>query len=63
MSQENKKWTERYELEIQIVVLVISVILVGLGLLIQIPTMVAAGFLGSVFSLTYIGYAYVRRYR
>ena len=63
MVQEKKRWWERYELEIQVVVLAISVLLFVLGVLLPNAILAGAGFLGGVFSLTYIAYAYVRRFR
>lgn len=63
MVQEKKRWWERYELEIQVVVLAISVLLFILGALLPSAILAGAGFLGGVFALTYIGFAYVRRLR
>ena len=63
MVQEEKRWWERRELEIQVVVLTISVFLFILGVLLPSAIMAGAGFLGAIFALTYIAYAYVRRLR
>ena len=63
MVQEKKRWWERYELEIQVVVLVISVLMFVLGALLPNAILAGAGFLGGVFALTYVGFAYVRRLR
>jgi O-antigen/teichoic acid export membrane protein len=63
MVEGEKRWWERRELEIQVVALAISLLLIILGVLLPSPIMAGAGFLGAIFSLTYIAYAYVRRFQ
>ncbi len=62
MVEEGGRWWERLELEIQLIALAISLVMLALGVLLPNIVLVGAGFLGTVFSLTYAAYAYVRRF-
>ncbi|HHT74620.1 MAG TPA: hypothetical protein PKX52_00525 [Methanomassiliicoccaceae archaeon] len=62
MVKEGERWWERRELEIQLFILAIGLVLFALGIILPNLIMAGAGSLVTVFAITYVAYAYVRRF-